>query len=205
MLDIMIYKNLCMLQPNWILKLMDDFWVTFVLFWNCFFAGVSTNADWYTSLAQPAIYLFISGNGDLNTATEMWKLYSVMWAITLCLAIFYIIIRLIKILNYQEPHHHQQSQAEDQMFNNMVHNPALINNLQILVVIFIFLLVAYSGGTLVTQNGPNGFILGSLPGVLAVFPIVLILFYTFNQNLRKFVAREVLGITLTLTTYEPVS
>ena len=195
MLDIMIYKNLCMLQPNWILKLMDDFWVTFVLFWNCIFAGVSTNADWYTSLAHPAIYLFISGNGDLNTATEMWKLYSVMWAITLCLAIFYIIIRLIKILNYQEPHHHQQSQAEDQMFNNMVHNPALINNLQILVVIFIFCLVAYSGGTLVTQNGPNGFILGSLPGVLAVFPIVPILFYTFNQNLRKFVAREVLGIT----------
>ena len=92
-LDILIYKKLCILQPNWILKLADDFWVTFVLFWNCIFAGVSTNADWYASLAQPAIYLFISGNGDLNTATEMWKLYSVMWAIILSLAIFYIIIR----------------------------------------------------------------------------------------------------------------
>ena len=81
------------------------------------------------------------------------------------------------------------------MLNNMAHNPALINSLQILFVIFIFVLVAYCSGKLVTQNGPNGFILGSLPGVLAVFPIVPILFYAFNQNLRKFVAREVLGIT----------
>ena len=191
-LDILIYKNLCILQPNWILKLADDFWVTFVLFWNCIFAGVSTNADWYASLAQPAIYLFISGNGDLNTATEMWKLYSVMWAIILSLAIFYIIIRSIKNLYYREP---QQQLPEGRMLNNMAHNPALINSLQILFVIFIFVLVAYCSGKLVTQNGPNGFILGSLPGVLAVFPIVPILFYAFNQNLRKFVAREVLGIT----------
>ena len=58
-LDILIYKNLCILRPNWILRLHDYFWVNFLLIWNVMFALVSTNADWYLSSSHPTTYLLV--------------------------------------------------------------------------------------------------------------------------------------------------
>ena len=106
-----------------------------------------------------------------------------LWIIIICLAIFYMIIRLVKNPN-KEPH-----QSHNQ-FNNSNHNPALVNNMQILLVGFIFILAAIPGIS-VTNQGPNGFILGSLPGVVAALMLVPGLFYAFNANLRKFVMTEV--------------
>ena len=131
-------------------------------------------------------YLYISGSGDLDTATDSWKMYSVLWAIISVLTVSYMIIRLIK-------NPHQEPQQQGNMFNNMVHNPALVSNLQILLVIFMFVLV-YMNLRFMSTNGPNGFILALLPGVVMTFLVYPLLIYAFNQNLRKFVVREVLGI-----------
>ena len=186
-LDILIYKNLCLLQPNWMLRLHDNFWVTFLSIWNGIFALVITNTDWYSSSAHPAIYLFISGKGDLHTATDMWKLFGGLQTMIIVLLISYMIIRLIKT-----PETEPQIEEGAQMFNNMVHNPALVSNLQILMVIGIFVVVAIPG-TFLIKDGPNGFILGTLPGIVAAFPVVPMLFYAFNGNMRNFVVKEVLG------------
>ena len=68
--EIMIYKNLCIMKPNFILKLDDNFWTAFLLAWNCIFCFVSSNVDWYMSSSNPRIYVFISGNGNVDSATE---------------------------------------------------------------------------------------------------------------------------------------
>ena len=110
------------------------------------------------------------------------KMFIALWTIIICLAIFYMISRLVKSPK-KGPH---QSQNH---FNNNSHNPALVNNMQILLVGFIFILAAIPG-ILFTNNGPNGFILGSLPGIVAALMFVPGLFYAFNSSLRKFVIKE---------------
>ena len=110
-------------------------------------------------------------------------MFIALWTIIICLAIFYMTIRLVKSPK-KGPH---QSQNH---FNNNSHNPALVNNMQILLVGFIFILAAIPG-ILFTNNGPNGFILGFLPGIVAALMFVPGLFYAFNSSLRKFVIKEV--------------
>ena len=68
--EILIYKNLCIISPNFILRLNDDFWVTLILVWNCVFVLGLTNVSWISSSTHPRIYLFISGCGDLTSASE---------------------------------------------------------------------------------------------------------------------------------------
>ena len=68
-IEILIYKNLCLVSPNLILKLDDYFWTAFLLAWNGIFAMVASNADWYISPSNPRIYNFISGNKDVISAS----------------------------------------------------------------------------------------------------------------------------------------
>ena len=109
--------------------------------------------------------------------------YIVLWGLVIISSVIYMIIRLIWD-PYQPPQHHQNS-----TFNNLVHNPALINNLQILFVTACIILVAIPA-IFAIDTGPNGFILGSLPGIIATQLILPILLYGFNKNLRAFVWRE---------------
>ena len=67
-MEIMIYKNLCLIDPNCILKLDDFFWTAFLLAWNGIVAMASSNAEWYISSSNPRIYNFISGNEDVISA-----------------------------------------------------------------------------------------------------------------------------------------
>ena len=67
-IEILIYKNICLVSPNCILKLNDYFWTAFLLAWNGIFAMVPSNADWYISPSNPRIYNFISGNEDVISA-----------------------------------------------------------------------------------------------------------------------------------------
>ena len=110
-------------------------------------------------------------------------MFLALWLIIVFLAFFYMIIRLIKNPSIEPQQPHQSH------LNNAIHNPALVNNLQILLVVFIFVLVAIPG-MFMTNKGPDGFILGFLPGVVAALMVVPGLFYAFNANLRKFVVRE---------------
>ena len=68
-IEILIYKNLCLITPNCILKLNDYFWTAFLLAWNGIVAMASSNAEWYISSSNPRIYNFISGNEDVISAS----------------------------------------------------------------------------------------------------------------------------------------
>ena len=83
----------------------------------------------------------------------------------------------------------EEPQGSGLALNNMKYNPALVNNLQILLVNVIFLVTAYPAMFVVDQ-GANSFILGTLPIAVAVYFVVPISFYAFNKKLRKYVWRE---------------
>ena len=106
--------------------------------------------------------------------------------IILSLAVSYMIIKLTKT-KYQEP---ELEPVPNPMFNTMTHNPALISFLQILSVVFIFSIVIIPG-MFVTNEGPNGFIIGNMPLVLTGLLGIPSLFYAFNVNLRRFVVKEI--------------
>ena len=106
--------------------------------------------------------------------------------IILSLAVSYMIIKLTKT-KYQEP---EPEPVPNPMFNTMTHNPALISFLQILSVVFIFSIVIIPG-MFVTNEGPNGFIIGNMPLVLTGLLGIPSLFYAFNVNLRRFVVKEI--------------
>ena len=68
-IDILLYKNICILNPNYISRLRDDFWTTFCIGWNVTFGILLSNGEWYFSDSDPTIYLFISGKDDIETST----------------------------------------------------------------------------------------------------------------------------------------
>ena len=112
-------------------------------------------------------------------------MFVILWIIAVILAGSYMIFRLIKNPT-EEP------QGSGLVLNNVVHNPALVNNLQILVLIVVFLITSYLS-KFVAGHGPNSFILGTLPGAVNAYFVVPVSFYAFNKKLRKYVWREAFG------------
>ena len=86
----------------------------------------------------------------------------------------------------------EETQGSGLVLNNVVHNPALVNNLQIFLVIVVFIIVSYLS-KFVAGHGPNSFILGTLPGAVNAYFVVPVSFYAFNKRLRKYVWREAFG------------
>ena len=84
----------------------------------------------------------------------------------------------------------EELQGSGLALNNVKHNPALVNNLQILLVIIAFLAVCYPAMFVAPCHGPNSFILGTLPIAVATYFVVPISFYAFNKKLRKYVWKE---------------
>ena len=79
----------------------------------------------------------------------------------------------------------------------MTHNPALINTLQFILIIIIALILNVTPAIVFMSQGPNGFILATLPGLTSTLVIIPLLFYGFNKKLRKYVVRqwrELLGL-----------
>ena len=105
-----------------------------------------------------------------------------LWIIAIILAGSFMTFRLIKN-PIEEP------QGSGLALNNLKHNPALVNNLQILLVITIFIVTAYPA-MFVAGQGPNSFILGTLPGAVAAYLVIPISFFAFNKKLRKYVWKE---------------
>ena len=108
-----------------------------------------------------------------------------LWIIAIILAGSFMTFRLIKN-PIEEP------QGSGLALNNLKHNPALVNSLQILLVITIFIVTAYPA-MFVAGQGPNSFILGTLPAAFAAYLVIPISFFAFNKKLRKYVWREAFG------------
>ena len=68
-IEILLYKNICVWYPNYISRLRDDFWTTFCFGWNVTFGILLSNGEWYLSDSYPPIYLFISGKEDMKIST----------------------------------------------------------------------------------------------------------------------------------------
>merc|ERR1712012_102078 len=109
--------------------------------------------------------------------------FVILWTIAIILAGSYMIFRLIK---------NPTEEPQGSGLNNVVHNPALVNNLQILLLIVVFLIASYLS-KFVAGYGPDSFILGTLPGAVNAYFVVPVSFYAFNIKLRKYVWREAFG------------
>ena len=95
---------------------------------------------------------------------------------------------IIKLTKKTSPEPEPQP-VQNPIFNNMMHNPALVGFFELLIAFIISSLVIVPF-MFVTNKGPNGFILGSLPQLLMALLVIPSLFYTFNVNLRRFVVKE---------------
>ena len=100
-----------------------------------------------------------------------------LWIIAIILAGSFMTFRLIKN-PIEEP------QGSGLALNNLKHNPALVNNLQILLVITIFIVTAYPA-MFVAGQGPNSFILGTLPGCSSCLFGYSNYFLCFQQKAQK--------------------
>ena len=110
-------------------------------------------------------------------------MFAILWIIVIILAGSFMIFRQIK---------NPTEEPQGSGLNNVVHNPALVNNLQIFLVIVVFIIVSYPS-KFVAGHGPNSFILGTLPGAVNAYFVVPVSFYAFNKKLRKYVWREAFG------------
>ena len=99
------------------------------------------------------------------------------------LTVSFIIIKLIKKPSL-EPNPPQQQG----LFNNMTHNPALLNGLQIVFVVALLLVVSVPAAYL-KAKGPNAFILRAIVNQVNQLNLV-IPFYAFNKKLRKYAWKE---------------
>ena len=119
----------------------------------------------------------------------MFLIFLILIAI---LTVSFIIIKLIKKPS-PEPNQPQQPGS----FNNMTHNPALINSLQIVFVIAL-VLVASLPSIFLKGTGPNAFVLRAIPIQIVAYLVIPVCFYAFNKKLRKYVWKETktfLGLT----------
>ena len=184
--DIFVYKNLCHLKPLWVMSLNDNFWTTYSLAWNVIFANVVSLATLNVVLEYPSpIFQFISGEGDLSMKSEPQIDFVILWLVNCTLIVSYAVVRMIRQPPAKEPKH-----GQGLLFNNMSHNPALINNLQVILVFCLCALTAVPG-IFAPKSGPNGFVLVILPLMTNGTIVIPLLFYCFNKNLRKFIWKEI--------------
>ena len=107
------------------------------------------------------------------------------WSVIFILGVICTILRIIH--NFKEPVQVQPSQGNQ--FNNVFHNPALIDNLETFV-IFVLVALTTIPGLFFIKDGPNEFVLANLPNQILALIMVPGLFYCFNKNLRGYVRRE---------------
>ena len=133
----------------------------------------------------------------LNNVLNIFRrVLIVLLALILILAVSYMVSYMIGTIKRrcQEPDsvepQEPQEPVQNQMFNNLHHNPALVSIVQVLFIILVYVGTTIPG-MFVTNQGPNGFIVGYLPLLVTSVLVVPSLFYSFNSNLRRFVLREV--------------
>ena len=189
--EFLLYKNMSILFPHYITRLRDDFWAIFCCGWNILLGILFTNIEWILNnqTHPPPIYLFMSGEDEMIQSPQQILSFLIVWVIITILALSLIIIQPIK---------NKPSPEQQFGFNNMKHNPAIVNSLQILSVIAILLLVIYPA-IFIKGVGPNAFVLKNIPVCIAAYLIIPFCFYAFNNKLRKYVWREIkqfLGLDL---------
>ena len=192
-IEFLLYKNMSVVAPHYITRFHDDYWAKFCCGWNIIF-GISLNvAKWIMEKSRPQIYLFISGeDGMTKSDTRVYPIFLMIWMIIAILVITFMITRMI-----YNPSLNPSPTHNGLVFNNWKHNPAMLSNLQIILMVFLILAVC-SPSVFVKITSPDGFVLlKSMPMAFAAYLIIPVCFYAFNQRLRKYVwikAKEVCGL-----------
>ena len=198
-IEFLLYKNMSILFPHYTIRLRDNFWTIFCCGWNTIFGVLFTNIEWFLQETHPPIYLFMSGEDEMLMSHKQMFIFLIVWVIVAILAVSFMIIRLFKNPS-PDPVQTQQGFG----FNNMKHNPAIVNNLQMVFVVMILLAVCYPS-IFVTTIGPNAFVLKTIPMSIAAYLVVPSCFYAFNKKLRKYVWRETKeALGLDFQTIEPI-
>ena len=107
----------------------------------------------------------------------------VKYSVILGLIFIYMILRMVKkSTSESDEEAGDQPQVQGFALNNLVHNPAMIRNLQIVTIVLVLLF----GGLSSTQwvQNPSDFILGNLVAAIACYLVIPILLYAFNKKLR---------------------
>ena len=69
--QILLYKNLCVIRPHYVMALNDNFWASQIQLWNSLFACILNSLDFYFRNGHdPPVYLFISGEGDIYSTSR---------------------------------------------------------------------------------------------------------------------------------------
>ena len=188
MISILGFKILGHFKPSIAKGTKDDFWAVAILLIDLLFASIYPLVDWFTfaSDENPIMYYFISGEGDIGSAkTRLGGLVGI-WIVVLLLLVLDMILKMVKkepIEDEDNPEAPPQNQGF--ALNNLVHNPAIISNLQTVVIVVIIL-----GSSLIKlifkRSGLDNYVLSSTVGSLGVYLLVPILVYAFNGKLRKY-------------------
>ena len=108
-----------------------------------------------------------------------------MWSIVLLLLCLYMMLRLCyQPYSDSASEISEQAQSQELSLNNLVHNPAIIGNVQISIIV-LTLLCGSLPAILLVHESPDYFILGTLCGILSAYLLVPILLYVFNGKLRN--------------------
>ena len=116
----------------------------------------------------------------------------VKYSVILGLIFIYMALRMVKkSTSESDEENGEPSQGQGFALNNLVHNPAMIGNLQIVAIVLVLLF----GGLSSTQwlQNPSNFILGNLVAAIACYLVIPILLYAFNKKLRTHWKREMMA------------
>ena len=71
-MTMLVIKCLALVKPKLVSKMKDNFWAFLLISLDGLFAALVPFADWhfYPAGQYPIIFVFISGNGDVRTATD---------------------------------------------------------------------------------------------------------------------------------------
>ena len=185
-ISILGFKVLGHFKPSIVKGTKDDFWAVVILLIDLLFASIYPLVDWFTfaSDENPIIYYFISGEGDIGSAKTRQGGFVGIWIVVLLLLVLDMILKMVKKEPIEDA---PEAPPQNQGFalNNLVHNPAIISNLQTVVIVVIML-----GSSLIKlifkRSGLDIYVLASTVGSLGVYLLVPILIYAFNGKLRKY-------------------
>ena len=182
MISILGFKNLGHFKPKLMKKgTNDDFWALTICIIDVLFAIICPMADWFTlpSDAFPIMYYFISGEADFVSAKTRQGALQTVGVIVLLLLI------MDMILNFKVTKPNNEELPIQVFSNNLVHNPAIISNLQTIV----YMVVIIIGSALKICSKPKGldvFVMASTLASLCVYLVAPMLIYAFNSSLRKY-------------------
>ena len=183
-------KNLNILAFNFVSHMDENFWFWFLQILN---VSLSSILSFIVYFLSQSYFPLISTYAGLPITSVPSKVYFVLMALgALIMFVSYFCIKIYKTI--QDPESQDQNQVESNLFNNLVHNPNILNDIQLFLVCTAFLatgglipLAIFQGQP---PDTPDEVFLSFLPGRWVFGFINPMLFFYFNPAIRAHVKRD---------------